>query len=244
MPTYGGKTREKCFYINSYIYKFEFIYRGKLMKSPKNLIDNVEREVVSMDWEGKPARAVITHRTYATDIEDLWDAIVDPERLKSWFMPITGDLCEGGHYQLEDNAGGKIIQCDAPVLLAITWEMNGGIGWLNVKLSVWEKESTRLTLEHIAHEEEDFLAFWEQFGPGSLGVGWDLGLFGLTEYLACEGELLALGEEAWIKTEEGRDFAQVSSDAWVAAAVAFGTDSQLARVSGERTLAFYTGGTR
>ena len=213
------------------------------MKSPKNLFDNVERRVVSMDWQGKPARAVVSHRNYATNIEDLWDAIVTPERLESWFLPITGDLREGGHYQLKGNAGGKIIQCDAPTLLAITWELNGGIGWLNVKLSVVETELTRLTLEHIAHEEADFLAFWDQFGPGALGVGWDLGVYGLTEHLAAESESLARDEEAWMKTEEGRDFVSASSDAWVAVAVAFGTDAQMARDAGERTVAFYTGQT-
>ena len=211
------------------------------MKSPKNLFDNVERQVVSMDWEGKPARAVITHRTYASDIEDLWGAIITPERLKRWFMSVTGDLREGGHYQLEGNAGGKIIQCDAPTHLAITWEMNGGIGWLNVKLNVLEKELTRLTLEHIAHEEVDFLAFWDKFGPGSLGVGWDLGLSALTEHLAGEGESIARDEEAWMKSEEGGDFVRASSDAWVAAAVAFGTDAQTAREAGEHTVTFYAG---
>lgn len=212
------------------------------MKSPEDLLDNVERRVVSMDWEGKPARAVITQRIYATDIEDLWDAIVMPERLERWFMPITGDLREGGHYQLEGNAGGEIIRCDAPVLLAVTWEMNGGIGWLNVKLNAWEKELTRLTLEHIAHEEAEFIAFWDQFGPGALGVGWDLGLFGLTEHLAGEAESPARDEDAWPRTEAGRDFVRGSSDAWVAAAAAFGTDTQVARDAGERTVAFYAGG--
>lgn len=214
------------------------------MNSSENLLDNVERRVVSMNWEGQSARAVISERIYATDIEDLWDAIVNPERLTRWFMPITGDLRKGGHYQLEGNAGGKILQCDAPAFLAITWEMNGGIGWLNVKLNVWEKTSTRLTLEHIAHEEADFLAFWDQFGPGSLGVGWDLGLSGLTEHLAGAGESLARDEEAWVKTPQGRDFVRASSDAWVAAAEAFGTAAQMARDAGERTVAFYTGETR
>ena len=210
-------------------------------ESLENQINGVERRVVSMDWQGKPARAVVTDRIYATDIEDLWDAIVTPERLTRWFMPITGDLREGGDYQLEGNAGGKIIHCDNPARLAVTWEFNGGIGWLNVKLDRQEKEQTRLTLEHIAHEEADFLAFWDQFGPGALGVGWDLMTFGLTDHLAEKEESPAPDQEAWLKTETGRDFVRMSSDAWVAAAVGFGTDAQVARDAGEHTFAFYIG---
>jgi uncharacterized protein YndB with AHSA1/START domain len=204
-------------------------------------LDHVERRVLSMDWEGKPARAVITRRVYPTDIEDLWDAIVTPDRLKRWFLPITGDLREGGHYQLEGNAGGKIRQCDAPVLIAITWEFNGGIGWLNVKLNVWEDKFTRLTLEHIAHEDADLRAFWDEFGPGALGVGWDLGLSGLSEHLGEGSESAPRDEEAWVATQEGRDFVRECSDAWVAAAVVFGTDAQMAHDAGERTFGFYTG---
>ena len=204
--------------------------------------DQTERRVVSIEWQGKAARAIITERIYPTGIEDLWDAIVNPERLKRWFLPVTGDLREGGRYQLEGNAGGKINRCEAPRLLAVTWEMQGGIGWVNVKLDVHDKESTSLALKHIAQEDAAFLDFWDQFGPGSLGVGWDLGLFGLSEHLANGGDSVPRDEEAWMKTVDGRSFVQASSDAWVAAALEFGTDERAARDAGERTVTFYTGG--
>ena len=207
----------------------------------KQQADKLERRVVSMEWEGKAARAVITQRIYPTGIEDLWEAIVNPERLKRWFLPVTGDLHEGGNYQLEGNAGGKINRCDAPRLLAVTWEMHGSIGWVNVKLQARKGDSTYLTLEHIAHEDAAFLGFWDQFGPGSIGVGWDLGLLGLAEHLESGGDSFARDEEAWMKTEDGRDFVRASSDEWVAAAISFGTDAQEASDAGERTIDFYTG---
>ena len=194
-----------------------------------------------MDWEGETARAVITERVYPTHIRDLWDAIVNPQRLQRWFLPITGDLREGGHYQLEGNAGGTITRCDAPSFLAITWEMHGGIGWVNIKLDDVEGESTHLTLEHIAHDEAAFLAFWDEFGPGSLGVGWELGLLGLAEHLASGGDSAPRDEAAWVKTEVGRRFIRASSDGWAAAEIEFGTDAEQASVAGERTFAFYTG---
>jgi uncharacterized protein YndB with AHSA1/START domain len=203
--------------------------------------EQVERRVVSMDWEGVAARAVITRRTYPTEIGDLWDAVTNPDRLKRWFLPATGDLREGGNYQLEGNAGGSINRCEPPRLLALTWETGGGIGWLNVKLEESDGASTRVTLEHIAQEDADFLEFWDQFGPGAVGVGWDLGLLGLAEYLATGDSPFGGDEDAWMGTEHGRAFARESSDAWAAAAIGFGTDAQEARAAGERTFAFYTG---
>ncbi|NKB98844.1 MAG: polyketide cyclase [Pseudomonadales bacterium] len=194
-----------------------------------------------MVWEGEPSRAVITQRTYPTEIEDLWDAIVTPERLSRWFLPITGDLREGGRYQLEGNAGGTITQCKAPNLVSVTWEMFGDIGWLNVNLEALGNQSTRLTLEHIAHETADTLQFWDQYGPGALGVGWDLGLSGLPKYLASADDFNPEVEETWVASAEGRDFIRSCSDEWVAAALAYGTDSQQAQEAGDRTVAFYTG---
>ena len=46
-------------------------------------------------------------------------------------------------------------------------------------LDAFRGPTTRLTLEHIAHEDEEGLKFWDQFGPGAVGVGWDLALLGL-----------------------------------------------------------------
>ena len=204
--------------------------------------ETTERQVVSMEWEGKAARAVITRRIYPTGIEDLWDAIVTPERLKRWFLPISGELREGGSYQLEGNANGTINRCEAPHHLAITWEMHGGMGWVNVKLEAIDQEATRMTLEHIAHEDPEFLGFWEQFGPGSLGVGWDIAIAGLAEHLRTGGEgTFAADEASWMKTDDGRSFVRTSSDAWVDAEIAFGTDAPHARSAGDRTFEFYTG---
>ena len=79
-----------------------------------------ESRVLAMEWEGRTARAVVTHRPYPAPVEDVWDAIVTPERLQRWFLPVSGELREGGRYQLEGNAGGVINRCEAPTLLAVT----------------------------------------------------------------------------------------------------------------------------
>lgn len=200
----------------------------------------VERKVVSREWEGKPARAVVAARSYPTAIDDLWDAITNPERISRWFMPVSGDLRLGGRYQLEGNAGGTINRCEPPKLLAVTWEFGGGVGWVNVMLGAEGDRSTRLTLEHIGHEDEAYLGFWDQFGPGAVGVGWDLGLTGLFKHVESPGEPLPR-EEDLLTSPEGRALAAVLSEGWRAASVAFGTSETAASESADRTTAFYTG---
>ncbi len=200
----------------------------------------VERTVEAMEWEGRPARAVTMVRRYPTATDDLWRAITDAERIKRWFLPLTGDLRVGGRYQLEGNAGGTIERCEPPRILAVTWEFNGGKSWVNVTLESEGEDSTRLKLEHIAAEDEAGLAFWDQFGPGAVGVGWDLGLLGLAKHLEATGEPLGT-EEEFMQSADGRAFTLLSSEGWRAADAAFGTDEAAARAAADRTAAFYTG---
>ena len=94
----------------------------------------VERSVSSLEREGRPARAVTLSRSYATTVEDLWDAVTNGERLPCWFLPVSGELEPGGRYQLEGNAGGVITACERPSRLALTWEFGGDVSWVEVGL--------------------------------------------------------------------------------------------------------------
>ena len=67
------------------------------------------------------ARVVRLSRTYDAPIEDVWDAVTSAERISRWFLPISGDLHVGGHYQLEGNAGGEVLVCDEPNRFRVTW---------------------------------------------------------------------------------------------------------------------------
>jgi uncharacterized protein YndB with AHSA1/START domain len=87
----------------------------------------VDRSVTALERDGKPARAVSLTRLYATDIDDLWDAVTNAQRLPRWFLPIEGTLEPGGRYQLKGNAGGTIEGCEPPLRLALTWEMQGDL---------------------------------------------------------------------------------------------------------------------
>jgi len=185
------------------------------------------------------ARVITIRRVYDTTVEDLWDACTNPERIPRWFLPVSGDLREGGRYQLEGNASGTISRCDAPTAFDATWEYGGDVSWIELRLSPDPSGGAVFTLEHIAHVDDER---WVQFGPGAVGVGWDLGLLGLGLHLASGGEQVDAAEfMTWSGSDEGKAFIAASSAAWGEASAAAGTDAELARACAARTTSFYTG---
>ncbi len=166
----------------------------------------------------------------------MWDALTDADRIPRWFLPISGDLRLGGRYQLEGNAGGTITTCEPPEHLAVTWEFGGGTTWVDVRLTAGaDPGSTVLRLEHIA--PVDGLDQWDEFGPGAVGVGWDLTLWGLATHLVT-GEPVTpeLGDPTAL------EMMRHSSDAWGRAAIAAGAPVDVAEAAAARTTAAYTGG--
>jgi uncharacterized protein YndB with AHSA1/START domain len=199
----------------------------------------VVREVKGLEYEGKPARAVVATRTYDTTIDDLWDALTNAERIPRWFLPITGDLRLGGNYQFKGNAGGTITRCEPPRVVSVTWVFNAMTSWVTVTLNEDPKGGTRLELEHTAHIDDP--TFWDQYGPGAVGVGWDLALVGLGLHVTSGEPVDHEQAEAWAISPEGKEFVRRSSADWARASIAFGTDPDKATAAAKNTTAFYTG---
>ena len=204
------------------------------MDSPTELAADIDRVLEVGERDGRPIEAVRARRSYNTSVDDLWDAVTDPERLARWFLPVSGDLKVGGTYQLEGNAGGEILTCDPPRKLSVTWVYGGDTSWVDVEFRSLDEGRSELELLHTAHVPEDF---WDQYGPGAVGVGWDLTLTGLVFHFAGVPNP---GDE-WTLTPDGRQFAEASSAAWATASAAAGTPEDQARAAGQRTTAFYTG---
>jgi uncharacterized protein YndB with AHSA1/START domain len=197
------------------------------------------RAVHNLERDDKPAKAVFASALYDTDPADLWDAITSRERLPRSFLPISGDLKVGGRYQFEGNAGGTITECVPQRRIAATWEFGPTVTWLIVTLTP-EGDRTRLELEHVALVDPNF----PPFGPGAVGVGWDLGLMGLARHLTAPDKVYDQAEAAgWAVTPEGKQFVRTSSAGWGEADIAAGEDPARARAGAEMTRQFYTGET-
>jgi uncharacterized protein YndB with AHSA1/START domain len=200
-----------------------------MMSEFSEVIGKAHREV------SEATRAsVLIRREYAASVEDVWSACTEPDRLRRWFLPVSGDLRVGGRYQLEGNAGGEILACERPKLLRLTWGMGAGPA-SEVLLRLTENDADTTELE-LAHSRVGDPEFWAKFGPGSVGTGWDLILYGLDSDLA--GVDLS-DREAWTRTQEYAEFVRASTRAWAAAHEAAGASRADAQAAAEQTLRFF-----
>ena len=201
-------------------------------------IEAVTREVGEGSVPAGVGHAVRLQRDFDAPIEDVWDAVTNPERISRWFLPLSGDYRVGGRYQLEGNAGGTILACDRPNSLKVSWVYGPPAGDLDasvveVRLSTVADGRTRFELDHTAVVPEEF---WAQFGPGAVGVGWDGAMLGLTLHLRGGG----VGDpEAWQVSAEGREFFTRSSEAWGEAYRASGADPDIVAQAVAGSTAFY-----
>lgn len=199
-------------------------------------INAVDRQVGTRVLEAGEARTVTVARTYDASVADVWDACTNPERIPRWFVPVSGELRAGGRYSIEGNASGTIERCDPPFGFTATWEFGGSVTWIELRLRPVDDEHTRLELEHIGPDRD---SKWAEFGPGAVGVGWDLTVFGLAKHLHEGGFADPAEATAWMTSPEGREFMAVSSERWREAYVAAGADPEAARVAAERTTEAY-----
>jgi uncharacterized protein YndB with AHSA1/START domain len=206
----------------------------------KEQISAVRRTMGTRVLEAGEARVQTISQVYNTDLDDLWDAVTNAERIPRWFMPITGELKEGGHYQLEGNAGGTITSCDRPRGYAATWEYDNTVSWIEVRLAPAGDGRTRFELEHVAHVGEEF---WDQFGPTATGIGWDLGLVGLAGHFGDPAAAVDPKDAmAWMQSDDGKLFVRLSADRWTEAYVADGADPETAKGMADRGYQAYTAG--
>lgn len=208
-------------------------------------IDAVTRGARTTEVDGEPARVQSLMQVYPSPLDDVWDAVTSPERIARWFLPVSGELRLGGRYQFEGNAGGEVLECSPPAGGAAgyraTWEFGGGMSWVQIALRAVDDTTTDLELTHIARVADLPPGFWEMYGPGATGVGWDMGLLGLALHLRGSSDLPPEAAEAWMRGEEGRRFARRAADGWAEAQISAGDDPDAARRAAEATYGFYTG---
>lgn len=169
-----------------------------------NHLKAIHREVRRGTTTEGETVTVLVRRRYDATAEDVWDAVTDPARVRRWFLPLTGDLREGGSFQLEGNAGGDILTCDPPRLLKVTF--GGPTSVVQVRLA-GDGDSTELELEHTVPIEI------AQSGAGALfvGPGWDSALMALAQYFAGD---IAEDPVATANSREVQEFCAGSVTEW------------------------------
>ena len=122
----------------------------------------------------------------------------------------------------------------------MTWEYQGDVTWVEATL-VAVDDGVHLTVEHSAHPNPEWEAMG--FGPGAVGVGWDLMLLGLALHIEDKGDVNhpTTDPEAWFKTDEAKAFVTGSGTGWGAADLASGTSPDEAEAAAAKTIQAYTG---
>ena len=200
-------------------------------------ISAVRRQVGTRALPAGEARVMTISQSYHTTIDDLWEACTSADRIPRWFLPVSGELRLGGRFQIEGNASGTIERCDPPTGFTATWEYGGSVSWIEVSLSPAPDGWTVLELAHIGHIDDQS---WAEFGPGAIGIGWDMALMGLAIHLS--GDVAdPQRAAAWPASPDGRQFMTLSSERWRDASIAAGTEETSARAAADRCTAAYTG---
>jgi uncharacterized protein YndB with AHSA1/START domain len=127
---------------------------------------------------------------YDTDIDDLWSALTDPDRLARWHGQVTGDLRPGGEFRTyvasdDVESTGRVEACEPPRRLLVTtretdesWRKGGGAPPFDEVLEATltaDGGQTILVIE-VRGMPLDKIAFY--------GAGWQIHAEDLAAYLA------------------------------------------------------------
>jgi uncharacterized protein YndB with AHSA1/START domain len=127
---------------------------------------------------------------YRTEVDDLWSALTDPERLARWIARVDGDLRVGGAFQANFTSGwegpGRVDVCEPPHRLLVT-------------MSPDTDEQTVIELELVPDGDVTRLVIEERGFPldegAAHGAGWQVHVEDLGAYLG--GRPRADWHERW-----------------------------------------------
>jgi uncharacterized protein YndB with AHSA1/START domain len=126
-------------------------------------------------------------RTYDAPIQDVWSACTDPDRLRRWYVPVTGDLRVGGRFEQVNMGSGEILECEAPSHLRLS--LGGGADEIELWLRATDDGMTELELQHATTIAEHEIGGQMYDAVFCMGGGYYPRLYAL--HLHLHGELPA-----------------------------------------------------
>lgn len=103
-------------------------------------------ELRHYDIDAGPARVAVFRRRYDAPVDDVWDACTNPDRLRRWYVPVTGELRPGGTFQQAMMGSGVVAACEPPHRLRLV--LGGGADEIRLSLTTTADGSTDLELQH------------------------------------------------------------------------------------------------
>lgn len=226
------------------------------------IVDAVSRSVEVERGDGTVALTARLRTTLGGAPSELWPELTEADRLAQWYGPVEIDPAETDSAESEpaaadatleaDGAGerafrtiggarGRVLAAVPPHQLDLTWEYADNVDRLEIRLDPEEDGTSRLTLQQIARLPE---ATFDAYGPGAVGIGWDIAILGFVARTGAWRELrldVPVASPAWLASPEGADMVRAWSIRWAAASVAAGTDVDAARRAENETTRAYGG---
>jgi len=134
-------------------------------------------------------------RHFEQPVEEVWEAITEPEHLADWLGTAEVDLRPGGRIKIEEAGGagidGEVLAVEAPRVFSFKWDSRewGDGGPVRFELSEDEGGGTLLVFTHIAPA-----AGFEEYRTKTL-AGWHYLLNLLGSELAGRPQKFAM--DAW-----------------------------------------------
>jgi uncharacterized protein YndB with AHSA1/START domain len=186
------------------------------MTDPSTDLFGISRRVAVEPSDTGLQLRVVARITSAASAADLWRSLTDPDQLRRWFLPVTGEFRVGGAFQAEGNAAGTVLRCEPAEssggswLLRLTWGDESSV--VEVTLS---PDAAGETSVELAHSYPLSLA-GNGTGAFYAGPGWDFALGALRAFHSG-APLIGLG------TPQEQAFNRQSLLAWALVVEASGT---------------------
>ncbi|MGO1225209.1 MAG: SRPBCC domain-containing protein [Brachybacterium sp.] len=223
--------------------------------TPTSQLTDVTR-TVTLSTDGN---TVTLEQTFPVHPEELWSALTIGSHLEVWFGRASGEVTEGGRYELPDmETRGAVLAVEEPSRLLLSWDVGKSTSQLELLVAPVDASGaaeaapaagadeegvqaapagSRFTLRHTVPDD----AHWKTFGPAATGLGWDAALYALALHLQDPSVDLIPQLGDFAGSEEGETFTRSTAEAWFEAHAATGADKKPARKASVRTAAFYLG---
>lgn len=188
------------------------------------IVDTVARGLEIEDLSDRIRMTLTLATNVAAAPARVWPLLTDPEQLSAWYSAVDGDLREGGRFALASGAAGGILEAEAPHKLSLTWEHDGTVDPLLIRVDPEDDGTSHVSLTHTVLQEPEVFA---RFGPGAVAIGWEVALLALIAHV--EGGTVP--DRAWLDSAPGQERLRAWSIRWAAEAVAAGVDEVTARHS-------------
>lgn len=160
---------------------------------------------------------------------DLWDLLVTPALIASWYQPLTGDFTVGGTITTPSGSQGRVLDAEAPHRARLAWSRNGITGPLEIRVDPQDDGSSELTVLRSLPVPR---ARFDAEGPGAIALPWDVLLERLARRTGSWGWSPTVAPaplETWMRSAEAVASVRAWAIRWAAAAIADGAEESEAR---------------